>query len=260
MLDFCETLFAQAHLPEGLAVNLYLGGEYGHGLTVTTVGVGAGDLALLYAELLGQGFLKTGAVQRGQRGELGRLEAGVDEGSESGDIGRVEDNYHELGVRAVLLDVVTEFGGNLAVALEEVLTGHALFTGRTAGGNNVLGTLESLCRVNGGREIDALEGAVVHLGQNALEARLENIVQADVGGKTEHGGRLGHVGANHAGCTDNEELFISKKLHDIVYFTVKFPLCARHIAVWRCKDTKFPGKICWICKKCVIFVPIYCND
>ncbi len=26
-----------------------------------------------------------------------------------------------------------------------------------------------------------------------------------------------------------------------------------------CKDTKFPGKICWICKKCVIFVPIYCN-
>ena len=140
----------------------------------------------------------------------------MDEGGEGRYIRRVEDNHHELGVRAVLLDVVAEFGSNLAVAFEEVFAGHALFTRCAAGGDDVLGARESLCGVDGGREVDALEGAVIHLCQNTLKTGFEDIVQADVGGKTEHSGRLGHVGANHAGCADNEELFVSKKLHDIV--------------------------------------------
>ena len=218
MLDFLETLGGKAHLGEGLAVDLHLGGEYGHGLTVTAVGVGTGDLALLYAEFQGQGFLQTGAVEGGQGSELGRLQAGVDEGREGGDIGRIEDDHDELGVRAVLLDVVAEFGSDLAVAFEEVFTGHSFFTGCSAGGDDVLGILEGDGRVDGGGEVHAREGAMVHLGEDTLEAGLKDIVQADVGSKTEHAGGLDHVGADHTGGAHDQELFISKEFHDTMSF------------------------------------------
>ena len=214
MLDFGEALCGQAHFGQGLAVHFHLGGENGHGFTVTTIGVGAGDLALLYAELLGQGFLQTGAIQGGQGGELLRLQAGTDEGGESGYIGRVENNHHELNVRAVLLNILAEFCGNLAVALEEVLTGHAFLAGCSTGGNDVLGILEGFGWINGGGEVHIRECAVVHLGQNALEARLEDIVQADVGGETQHAGGLNHVGTDHSGSAHNKELFISKEFHN----------------------------------------------
>ena len=41
----------------------------------------------------------------------------------------VEDHHHMLYIGAVLLDVVTEVGSNLAVALEQILTGHTSLTG-----------------------------------------------------------------------------------------------------------------------------------
>ncbi len=70
MLDFGKTFGRKTHLCEGLAVDLDLRCEHCHGLTVTTVGVGAANLVLRYAEFLCQGFLQTGAVEGGEGGEL----------------------------------------------------------------------------------------------------------------------------------------------------------------------------------------------
>ena len=184
---------------------------------MTTVGVGTGDLALLDAELLRQGFLQTGAVQGGEGGELFRSETGTDEGGEGGDIGRVEDHHDELHVRAVLLDVLAELGSDLAVALEEILAGHAFLTGCTTGGDDILRILESDGRVDGCGQVDTRESAVVHLGEHALEAGLIDVIQADVRREAEHGGSLDHVGANHTGSADDEKLFISEKFHDFMF-------------------------------------------
>ena len=42
----------------------------------------------------------------------------MDKSGESGNVSRVEDNYNMLYVRAILLDIVTELSGDLAVARE----------------------------------------------------------------------------------------------------------------------------------------------
>ena len=55
----------------------------------------------------------------------------MDESREGCHVSRVEDNDNVLNIRAVLLDVVTELSGDLAVALKEILTCHALLTRRT---------------------------------------------------------------------------------------------------------------------------------
>ena len=51
---------------------------------------------------------------------------------ESGKVGWVEDHNHMLHVGAVLLDVLAEILGDLAVALEKILAGHALLAGSSA--------------------------------------------------------------------------------------------------------------------------------
>ena len=56
----------------------------------------------------------------------------MDKSGESGNVSRVKDNYNMLYVRAILLDIVTELSGDLAVAFEKILTGHTLFTRSTA--------------------------------------------------------------------------------------------------------------------------------
>jgi len=70
LLDFCPTLVAETALAEGLTVNLNLGSENCHSLTVSTIGVSAGNLALLNAEFLGKSLLETGAVESCKGGNL----------------------------------------------------------------------------------------------------------------------------------------------------------------------------------------------
>ena len=79
-----------------------------------------------------ESLFETGGVESGECSHLIGLETRVDEGYEAGDVGGVEDNYEEFGIRAVFLDVLTELFGYLGVAGEEVFTGHALFTGSAA--------------------------------------------------------------------------------------------------------------------------------
>ena len=119
-------------LGEGSAVDLHLGCEYGHCLSVSAVGVCAGNLALLYAELLGERLLETGGVEGGESGDALGLKASMQHHSEAGEIGGVEDDDYMLYVGAVGLDVLSEVLGYLAVALEEILAGHAFLAGSSA--------------------------------------------------------------------------------------------------------------------------------
>ena len=132
MLNLGPALGAEFLLGKRSAVDEGLAGKYCHGLTVSAESTGAGHLALLHAELGGESFLQTGAVKSGKGGELVGLETRVDESRKGGHIGRVEDDNDVLDIGAVFTDVVTELGGNLAVALEQILAGHALLTGSAA--------------------------------------------------------------------------------------------------------------------------------
>ena len=96
-------------------------------------------------------------------------------------------------VGAVLLDVLTEFSGNLAVALEQVFAGHTLLTGSAAAGNDVLRTRESLSGIDGIADVCAREGTVTHLVVNAVNAGFVDVVQTNVVGKAEHQHALNHV-------------------------------------------------------------------
>src|SRR3712207_6919958 len=49
--DLCPTLLREAHLCQRLAIDLHLRREYGHLLTVATIGVSTSNLILLYAKL-----------------------------------------------------------------------------------------------------------------------------------------------------------------------------------------------------------------
>ena len=117
----------------------------------------------------------------------------MEENHKSGKVGRVEYYHDMLDVGAVLADVLSEVLGDLAVALEKVLTGHALLAGSSAGGDDVLRTLESGRRVGRPGDVGTFECAVGHFGDYALEAGFIDIVEADVRSKLEHHGRLGHV-------------------------------------------------------------------
>ena len=98
---------------------------------MTTVGVGAGNLILLNTELEGQSLLQTCRVEGSERSQLVGLQAAVDKSGQSGNVSGVEDHHHVLHVGAILLDVLTEVGGNLTVALQQILAGHASLTGST---------------------------------------------------------------------------------------------------------------------------------
>ena len=77
VLDFFPTLVGEPHLGEGLAVDFHLRSEYGHLLTMSTVGVGTGHLVLLHAELECECLLQAGGVESGERSQLIGLQAGV---------------------------------------------------------------------------------------------------------------------------------------------------------------------------------------
>ena len=136
------------------------------------------------------------------------LQAGVDEGCEGSDVSGVEDDDDVLHIGAVLLDVLAEVCSNLAVALEQILTRHTLLTGSATARNDVLSTCEGLLGIDGVGEVSTGEGAVAHLVIDAMHTGFVDVIQADVGGETQHQHTLHHVGADHTAGTDNHKLFV----------------------------------------------------
>ena len=212
LLDGGDALLGQAHAGDRSAADGGLGHEDRHGLAVTAVGEGVLNVGLTDTELLGQVGLETGGVEGGEGRNAAGTEAGVDEDGERGDIGRVEDDHHVLHLRAVLADVVTEVGGDFAVALQQVFTGHTLFTRSTAGGDDVLGAGEGFLRVGGGDVTHPGEGAVLHFEKDAVVTGLIDVVQTHIRGEAQHCGNHGHVGTNHTAGTYYQEFFIRDKI------------------------------------------------
>ena len=144
---------------------------------------------------------------------------------ETGKVGRVEDNYDVLDIRAVFLDVLAEILRDLAVTLEQVLAGHAFLARGSSGRDNVLGTLESYLRVCGPSDVGAFESAMGHLGHDTLQTRFINVIKADVRCELEHHRRLGHVGSDHSGGADDDQFVICQKSH----FRIMF-MCLRFVS------------------------------
>ena len=103
-----------------------------HLLAMAAIGPTVRDRVLRYPEVLSKSRLQPGAVECRQGCHTAGCQAGVDEGHQAGNVGRVEDHDHELRIRAVGLDVPAELGGDLGVALEQIFAGHPLFAGRTS--------------------------------------------------------------------------------------------------------------------------------
>ena len=138
----------------------------------------------------------------------------MEEYDQTGQVSRVEDNDNVLDVGAILLDILAEFLGDLAVALQEVFPGHAGLAGSTAGRNDIFGILECDSRIGRPGDGGTLECAMGHLGDNAFQSGFVNIVQADVRRQFQHHGRLGHIGADHTGRTHDGQLLICQKFHN----------------------------------------------
>ena len=181
--------------------------EDGHLLAVSAVGGAAGDFVLCHAKSLGQRAQQARGVECRERGHLAGLQARIKQRHQTGEVGGVEDNHHMLHVGTVALDVLAQILGNLAVAGEQVLAGHALPAWSAATGDDVLGTSIRLGGVGGGGDFHVAKATVAHLLGHALGR--EHVVEADVIGQTHHQGSLYHVGANHAGCADDDELVVS---------------------------------------------------
>ena len=54
---------------------------------------------------------------------------------------------------------------------------------------------------------------MTHFFRDAFEARLVNVIQANVWREVKHGRRLRHVRTDHPGSTDDGQLFIRKEIH-----------------------------------------------
>ena len=127
-----------------------------------------------------------------------------------------------LDVGAVGGDVFAEFLSDFAVAFEEVFAGHACLAGCSARGYDILGILECGGGVGCPRKVDIGECAVVHLGHDAPEAVLVDVVKAYVAGEPQHHRGLCHVGADHSGGAHDEEFFVCEEFH-IGWFFVSVP-------------------------------------
>ena len=176
---------------ERSAVDAHLRSEHCHLLAVATIGGAAGDLALHHAKVLGQCALQAGRVEASQCGDLRGLQARVEQRDQPSEVGGVEDDDHMLHIRAILLDVLAQPLGNLAVALEQVLAGHAGLAGGTTAADDVLGTGESLGGIGGGSDLDITETTLTHLLGHTLGR--EHIIQADIICQPHHQGSLNHV-------------------------------------------------------------------
>ena len=181
---------------------------------MTAIGVSTYHLILLYAKLSSESLLQASRVKSSKRSELVGLQTRVNKSGKSGNVSGIEDYYHMLYVRAVLLDIVAKLSSNLAVAYEQILAGHTVFTRSTTRRDDVLSTRESNLRVNRIREICTRECAMAHFFIYTVYARLEDVIQADVRSKTEHECRLNHVAADHTTGTNDNEFFVSQKFHN----------------------------------------------
>ena len=111
-----------------------------------------------------------------------------------------------LHVGAVVLDVLAQTLCNLAVALEQILTGHTGLAGSATARDDIFSTGECFLSIGGGSDVHVIETALAHFLGHALGR--EYVIQADVGSQAHREGGLNHVGSDHAGSTDDDQFVV----------------------------------------------------
>ena len=178
-----------------------------------TVGSATGHVILGDLEVLGQRRLQPGAVQSGEGRDALRLQARVDQDHQPRDVGGIEDDHREPEPGRVGLDVAAQLRGDLRVALQQILAGHALLAWSATRGNEVRSTVECLGDVGGERDARAGERAVVDLLGRALVALGVGVVHCDVGREPQRQRSLHHVGADRTGRAQDGEFVVGQVAH-----------------------------------------------
>ena len=179
-----------------------------HLFAVASVGTAILNLTLGNTEVFSQCALQAGAVEGGESRNLRRFQAGIQEGNQAGDIGRVEDDDDMLYVRTIFADVPAEVLGNLRVALQQVFASHASLAGSAAGRDNVFGARQGFLDIRGISNVGVIETTVEHFLSDAFQTLSVRVVEAHFGTQTHHERGLRHVGTNHTCCADDSQLFI----------------------------------------------------
>ena len=114
-------------------------------------------------------------------------------GNETGQVGRVEDYDNMLYIRAIRLYILAELLGDLAVALEKVLSGHSLFAGSSAGRNDIFRVFVCLLDIRSVGNVGAIECTMIHFLGNPFQPLCIRIIQTEVRSKSHHHSGLCHV-------------------------------------------------------------------
>ena len=132
-LDFSPLFLGQFgcadDVEQRFSINLGSRSINGHLLAMTTISTAIFDLVGRHVEVFCQFATQTGAIQCGQCSNLRRFQTRIQQGNQTSDVGRVEDNNYMFYVGAICLYVLTEFFGDGGVSFQQVFTSHTSFAG-----------------------------------------------------------------------------------------------------------------------------------
>ena len=142
----------------------------------------------------------------------------MEKGDKTCKVGRVEDDDNVLDIRAVSLDILSELLGDLAVAFQQVLPGHSLFTRSSTRRNDVFCVFVGLLDICSIGDVRTIECAMEHFLDHSFESLCIRVIQAEVRSKSHHHSGLCHIRADHTGGTHYRKLFICQKVHNTFIF------------------------------------------
>src|SRR5574344_898416 len=96
-----------------------------------------------------------------------------------------------LYVRTILFDVLAKTFCYLAVAFEQILTGHTCFTWSTTGRDDILGVCESLFSICSSCNLYITKSTLTHLLGNTF--RRKDVIKTNVTCQTHRKSCLNHV-------------------------------------------------------------------
>ncbi len=175
---------------------------------MTAVCAGVDDIVRRNLEILGQLVAQTCAVEAGEGCYAGGFHARVEQRDKTCDVSRVEDNDDVLYIGAVFAHVLSEVLGDLRVAAEKILAGHACLAGSATRGYDIFRSGESFLDVIGESDVHVLESALQKFFCNAFKSLCVWIIEANVGCEVHHERCLRHVRSDHAGRTNDKKLFV----------------------------------------------------
>ena len=116
---------------ERFAVDAGCGSEHSHLLSVASVCAGIDNAVGRDVEIFCKLIAQTRAVESCESCDARGFHAGVEKSDQTRYVGGVEDNHDMFHIGAIFSYVLSEVFGNLSIAFEMILAGHACLTGCT---------------------------------------------------------------------------------------------------------------------------------